>query len=701
MTDDFTVLWQNNDRACALFYDLLERVEKNAYDDDFLTQLAVYREHDGDEAHADIFAAQYLIHHDDAEGALLCGERAFRRRPISHALWSVLARAYTAVGCYADALVMQGYLSNFYNVPIALDVPPEVLNEDTLKRLSLAMGKANYAPFTVARMRYDVEHGLSERPTAFADEFLPVSPHITPPYYVGVYTEQELHGNKAWLIATIKNAPDFVNYVGGDFTFDLIRGQRAPGTAHIEIAEGQRIVLPILGTTRAQLLNVRTDTVNDSTWLNPGTPNFFRLDETTDFSSGDDFIVGHPIRPGHAPKRRPLVLNILVDALPWTILRERFAEEMPQTHRFFAKGLIFDRHFSAAEYTYTSLPTIETGMYPHHNQVILERAAIELNPEYITLSERLRDLGYRTAYLMSGGDNVYNGVTRGHDRLIISPYRLEAYEGVERTIRDLEGFRDVDNFLALHFMDIHPWSSELFQVTGSVQARLPLVGRLAGPEEKVPSPYLRPSALNQAAFWQGVHDLDRALGTLFTYLEEHYAPEEYLVNLYSDHGVPIFRAEHCIVDAHMTGAAWMMRGAGVPEGVIAEELTSAVDLYPALAHLLGFPVGDNVDGVLPKIFGGPGREIAFSNSLFALKHYYLAARSDTHSLFLETEDSVSFDGTVDAAKAKVTIYPRAHEMEAEHEVDTPDLRAFFYPRVRAFLRGIANNGEAFPPPKEI
>ena len=696
MQDDFTVFWRNDARAAELFYDLLARSERCAYDDEFLAQLAAYREEAPDSERADIFAARYLLHHGDAQAAARCGERAFRRRPVSYAVWDVLSRAYTALGRYADALVMQGYAANHCNVPITLDVPPDVLNEDTLNRLSIAMGKGGYAPFAIARMSYDAEHGLSERCTAFSGEFLPGSPQITPPYYVGVYTEQELHGDKAWLIATIKNAPEFLNNVGGDFTFDLIRGQRAPGAAHIDIAPGEQVVLPVLGTETAQLLRVRTDAVDDTTWLNPATPNFFRLDETTDFSSEHGFIVGCPIRSGHDPARRRLVLNILADALPWTILRTHFAAEMPHTARFFSQGTIFDQHFSTSEYTYPSLPAIETGMYPHHSQIFNEYAAIELRPDYVTLSERLRDAGYATAHLMSAGDGVYNGATRGYDRIVISPYKLLAYEGVERTIRYLEGFRDVDSFLALHLMDVHLWCHDVFQVTSSVQARLPLHQRLSGSEEKIPSPYLRPSALNQATFWQGVHDLDRALGALFTYLEQHYAPEEYLVSLYSDHGIPVFRAKHYIVDTHMTGAVWMMRGAGVPEGVVADELTGAVDLYPTWGHLLDFPVGDNVDGVLPRVFGGSGREIAYSNSLFPMKPYVLVARAAAHSLCLETEETVAIDGTVDLAKAKVAIYPRAHEKKAGYETDEAALRAFFYPRVRAFLKGIANNGEIIP-----
>ena len=142
----------------------------------------------------------------------------------------------------------------------------------------------------------------------------------------------------------------------------------------------------------------------------------------------------------------------------------------------------------------------------------------------------------------------------------------------------------------------------------------------------------------------------------------------------------------------------MMRGGGVPEGVIAHELTSAVDLYPTLGHLLGFPVGGNVDGVLPKVFGGPGREIAYSNSLFPGRVYELAARAKTHALFLKTTDITSINGTVDLSTAEVYIYPRAHENEEAYETDSEELRAFFYPRVRAFLKGIDSNGEQFPHP---
>ena len=700
MSEDYAVFWRNNEHAQKLFYALLACAEQDAYDDDFLMQLAAYREAGGDAVHADIFAAQYLLANGDAANAVTCGERAFRMRPAEPAVWSVLSRSYHAAGRYADALVMQGYALNFFHVPIALDIPASVLTQETLDRLSIAAGKANYAPYALSRMRYSAENGLQAESAIFFEEFLPVSPHISPAYYVGAYVEQGLSNDKRWLMNAIRTAPGLAENVGGDFTFDIMRGARAPKAAAITVAPGTEAVVPIIGTAEGQIITAQTETIDDTAWLNPAAVNFFRLSENTRFTSDSDFIIGTPIRVGHSPRRRKLVLNILVDALPWHVVRTSFAEHMPHTARFFSHGTIFDQHYSVHEFTYLSLPTIETGMYMQHTGISNEWTAAELPADYITLSEHLRAQGYATTYLMNAGDGIYNGITRGYDRLVITPYQDFARDAADRVIRFLEGMPDVDNVLSLHLMDIHPWSNAQFQVPDTVQMNLPLAKRLSGPEEKVASPYLKPSALNQAAFWHCVHNVDRALSTLFSYLEEHYTPEDYLVNLYSDHGVPIFSPKHYIVDEQMTHAAWMMRGAGVPERAVVDDLTSAVDICPTLCALLGFPIDAPVDGILPRVFGGAGREIAYSNSIFPRKEYFLAARSRDYTLCLETPDIASVSGTVDLQHAKAEIYPRAHEKEAGYEIDDPALRAFFYPRVREFLKGIASNGEAFPPPKE-
>ena len=88
----------------------------------------------------------------------------------------------------------------------------------------------------------------------------------------------------------------------------------------------------------------------------------------------------------------------------------------------------------------------------------------------------------------------------------------------------------------------------------------------------------------------------------------------------------------------------------------------------------------------------------FSNSLYPGKQYFLSARSKTHTLRLSSNDVVSMDGTVDLEKTEIAIYPCRHEGIESYILDSEELRAFFYPRVRAFLKGIDSNGEYFPLP---
>jgi len=77
--------------------------------------------------------------------------------------------------------------------------------------------------------------------------------------------------------------------------------------------------------------------------------------------------------------------------------------------------------------------------------------------------------------------------------------------------------------------------------------------------------------------------------------------------------------------------------------------------------------------------------------------YKLAMRTHEYALRLETRGPVLGDGTADFADAAVGIYPRGHELEHDHALDSAELRAFFWPRARDFVRGFANNAEYFSP----
>ena len=173
MQQDLTVFWRNNTRACDLFEDLRTCADRGAYDDDFLARLAAYREAGGSDVNADIFAAQYLLAQGDAETAALCGERAHEKRPLHREVWRVLSQAYTALGRYEDALIMQGYESNLSQVPISPDFPTETISAEALDRLAVVLTKPGFPPFGV-RMEHSPETGeLTPADGVFAGEFIP------------------------------------------------------------------------------------------------------------------------------------------------------------------------------------------------------------------------------------------------------------------------------------------------------------------------------------------------------------------------------------------------------------------------------------------------------------------------------------------------------------------------------------------------
>ena len=709
MNEDNRVFWHNNEQASALFYDLLARSEQDAYDDNFLMQLAAYREAAPTSERADIFAAKYLLHHGDAENAAVCAERAYRKRPVNREIWLLLAESYARLDRPVDALTMYGYAYGLYLSP---EIPMELLmrgGKDGLDRLSIAAGIGTGAPMTQNRaFLAGADHVLDFQLDAFVGEYLP----LTPPegsarYWVAAYVDNAFLSDQSQLIEKMRHTDVFVDRMQRDYPFCLQRAQEVRGRVTIEVPEGTEVILPIAGTEPLQELTIASKSQPPaSAYLGKWAFSQFRLTETTEITSASDavYAVGTPIRLGHSPARRKLVLNILIDGLAWNIARTHFPDAMPNIAHFFARGTIFDQHFSTSECTYPSLPVIETGRYPIHTQVFNERNSHELPLDMMTLSECMTDLGYYAAAPMGAADPIYSGTLRGYDQLNTTGWKLLSAEAVDRTIMQLEAFDETDQFLHLHVADVHPWNAKGFKFHPAVETHLPLSERLFDTDEHIASVRLPKLKIYQEQFWQSLRRVDGNLAQLLTYIEEHYAEEEYLVSVYSDHGNSIFSAPvNGVLDViaeNSTRALWMMRGAGVPAGRIVDELTSSADLYPTLGALCGFPAAEDIDGNLPAVFGGKERDAVYSMSMFSGQTYKLAVRTHDFALRLETQEKVDEDGTVNFADARVGIYPRTHELEEDCAVDSAELRAFFYPRARSIARAIANNGEFWPAMRE-
>ena len=704
MRNDFTVFWQNNTRAQALFQELLSRAERGAYDDEFLQRLAAYREESPESERADIFAAQYLLHHADPEGAAACGERAYQKRPSNYEVWKVLAKAYHLLGREVESIVMQGYAYLIYDASdLVIHLADDEMSEG-FNRLGIALTTYHYAPLVHARPSIEDGQLIFCHDTFIGEPLSLDMPKGSQRFWVACYAEDTTSASdKAVMMETMRHSEWFTTCGHRDFVFDLQKAQEVHGAVRIEVPAGKEMIVPIAGTKPLQDLLVQTKDSEKTAYLGKWSFNLFRFSESTTLHTDENvpYVVASPILLGHHANRKKLVLNILVDGLSWPVVRQRFPDCMPHIAKFFSRGVIFDQNFSTSEYTYPALPAIETGRYPQRSHIFNDHVVCNLSPDMLTLAECMKDLGYYCAAPMASGCGLYCGTMRGYDRLITTSWHLPASVGAERTIRHIETFDETDQFLFLHVTDVHPWNAKMVKIVEDVAAHLPLSERLFIADPSIKSVHLPELEIYKQQFWKCLTYVDRSIGQLLAYIEEHFAEDAYIINLYSDHGNSIFTPPRedggvDVMSEYGTGAAWMMRSAGIPQGVVSKELTSIVDIYPTLGRLCGFPVAPDIDGNLPAVFGGQERDAVYSMSMFPGQTYKLAVRNAAHVFRLETEDPVDEDGSVDFAKAKMGIYMRGHDWAPAYETDSEELRAFFYPRARDFIRTIANNGEFWP-----
>lgn len=703
MQDDYTIFWQNNARALVLFDDLAARMERGAYDDEYLARLDTYQEERPDTAHFYIFAARYLAGHGRYDAALPLAERAYRLRPVNYEVWKLLAEIYRHVGRYLDSITMQGYGYGMYEeIKPQIGLPSPELLPEALDRLAVALGPGNYAPLAPHRPFYN-EDGLTFRRDVFVGETLLLTmPEGSDRFYVGCYAENCFLSEKGELLERYRYDDLFAQYWHHDFVFDFQKARMAKDSFHIEVPEGREIILPVAGAHTMHECRIETASDAEDILLGKWAFSNYRLGESATLTSSETFAVGTPILLGHDPQRKKLVLNILVDGLPWAVVREHFPHCMPRIGAFFSRGVIFDQSFSTSEHTHPALPAIETGRYPQRIHIFNEKDSHELPLDIPTLSEQMKSLGYYCAAPMASGFGIYNGVMRGYDRIVSASWKAASYEGANRTIRQIEAFDETDQFLLLHVMDVHPWDGKDFKFDPTVEAHLPLKDRRLAPgKERTASVRLLPTKVYQEEFWASLKHVDRAIGGLLACIADRYDEDEYIVNLYSDHGQSTFAAQALLAGGDFacemqTSTVWMMRGAGVPVCGIVDELTSIVDIYPTLGHLCGFPVPEDIDGNLPAVFGGTERDVVYSALTFPGQTFKLAVRSKTHAFRLETQDFSDEDGTVDFRIAHTGIYPRGHEWETGYELDSDELRRFFYPRARAYVESFASNGEKFP-----
>lgn len=684
---------QENAEGLALFHKLQTKSSCNEYDVEFFDILSEYKNIFPDSEHVDIFGAGAALHYGDVKTALQLALQAFHKRKVNLVVWRLLIECYDRLGDWAEKAKYQAYAHHLYGIGFHATLNDCCLQQ-ILDNITMAEGLGSYAPLAFQKTELSEDgSSLVAKNVSLAGEYVPWSREKNGyAYFVGAFVNQEIVNAKGNLLLREAKEEKFFDDYTADFVYDIMRSKTVEKKLVFN-PDGKKYILPLLGLRESQPVRLATKAKEYDAILGHLEYSYYRIEEPVTITSEDDFVMGRPILLEHSPKRKKVVLNILVDALSWKAMRELDYRLLPNTVEFFSKGVIFDNYFSVGEYTYPSLANIETGMYAHDTQILKENICVPLDEQYKTISEQMKAKGYYCVSVMCGGDALYNGAVRGYDRFVMNQYGLLAYNGVERAIQQLEAFSECDQFLFLHVMDVHPWPVHNIQVPLASQTLLSLDDRLFGSNQKVASVRLKFSPLYAHANMQGVKNTDRSLKVLFDYLQANYEEDEYIVQLYSDHGCSVYDTSPWVMSAYQTNGAYMARGAGIPAKGFVSELMSSVDIYQVMSACHGFEPSPKLAGNLPAVFGGREREYTISNSLFPGQTYKLCIRTEKYEFQLESKEIVDEDGTVDLTNASMYVLERNAGWKQNYDLD---LLKYFMDIAREHTKSFNTWGRNWP-----
>ena len=670
-------------RTAEVFRQLQLLDRAGDYGKAFLENLELYEILNPDTAEGHYWLARCLRERGEMKLALVQAREAYERRGQQPLIWQFLAKLLAELGEERESYFFHALALAARPDEEPLELPEQ---QDRLRLLQELKSMPGMAPFQVKLsspapgVNYYGGHLVGQ----FLDSDFLGSQEPVYREWCGIYNPhgwREVRGVQAELLEKV--AVKTMGYT--DAFFDIMKVQLA---SEVRLSPPPRVaaVVPVAGTENSQSADFSDAQHGGEVRLPRYEFDFYRFSEPLTIRSASPMAVGEPILMRHGTGRLRLVLNILTDGLSWKQMQKENFRRVPNIRRFFASGLTFGNHYAVAEYTYPALAAIQTSQHLHHGQIFHNKRWARVRPGIATLSEKMNELGYYCVTTIGEPNGIYNGALRGFDRKIIQGVYPCAYEGVDRTMRFLEAFGETDAFVFMHVTDSHPYNASVPPAV-QAEARVPWYESLERTEYA--SVFLPSNPMSLASNGAAIEMMDRHLGTLFRYLEEHYRPEEYLVCLYSDHGASIYSDPPYLLSEEQAGSAFMLRGAGVPSLGDVEELTSALDIMPSLARLVGFETEPYWDGQLPAALGGRPREYVVSNSLFPGQTYKLCLRTQAHEFRLETAEPTREDGTVDLSAFETHIYTR----DAKHEeIEDPALQEFFMCRavrhMKSFCHGL-------------
>ena len=375
--------------------------------------------------------------------------------------------------------------------------------------------------------------------------------------------------------------------------------------------------------------------------------NYFRIPSDSRILSSGKSFYGRPIPLYQETGKKKLILNLFVDGLAQCILEGgAFQKLMPHTAAFFGKGTVCTRAYSAAEWTYPSIASYMTGLNTVHHMLFHNELDLPLPNDYPILNEYFHDDGYFTSELTGNWRAIpIYGYCRGCDQYVyqhgVAGFRAQELAG--EIIDHIEAFKETNQVLGVCFGDLHD-IADGFELPDAVQSHLNIKDCI---DERIGVTSVKQeySEYKRIKYEKMAARLDVFLNTVYQYIESNYKNADILISLYADHGQGyLVPPDAPFCSDGRARVAFMFRGDGV-KSQICDEVISTCDYIKIMCRLAGIQMKDiEIDGVLPKAFGGEGREYAITESLHPGDHYNAAIYAEDCIFYFENSFPVQNDG---------------------------------------------------------
>ncbi len=398
----------------------------------------------------------------------------------------------------------------------------------------------------------------------------------------------------------------------------------------------------------------------------------FKEGEEVKLIGNSEMLIGKPFAVDQkCSKHKKLVLLIFVDNLGAGLTSgDRFPEIMPNTHKFFQQGHIFENHFINGHWTLDSFASIFTGKYPAHHKVFHPRKRMSVAQGNYTLSQAYQDQEYLTFHI-GGNQRVapHYGYAHGFDRTIFGRHQ-PCEEIVANALEQLMAFPNRSQFGLIDFMDLHRDQHVQGLYPQSLMSR-DAHGEIGTANKNSPGLKIRQKSKSfDEQYLAEARRLDFFMGPLYEFLGTNFEYEDYLVALVSDHGYWRSDDDDELLTESRIRTPFMIAGGGVRQGCTTS-VTENIDIYPTLLQLSGISSVPGVDGTIPPILvegTAFGKNTSYTEAIYPGQCYRAAISDGKMTLLLESEGKVNSRGNVVIGNFKTKVRGVSIESQPSFEV---------------------------------